>query len=74
MGKLLTCFTADICRMSERFQIFKMEFFPKVVNGSKPLTTPAKGFILDVWQVSDYDYAHSEFTGFKENLENQGKI
>ena len=46
---------------SEPCQTSKMELFAKIVNG-KLLTPFAKGFILDVWQGSEYASAYSKGT------------
>ena len=43
--------TAEV--YSEPFQTSKMEFFVKIVNGSKPLTIFVKYSILDVWKGSE---------------------
>ena len=41
---------------SKLCQIYKMEFFTKIVNGFKPLTIVERNSILDVWQGFRYTY------------------
>ena len=39
---------------SESFEISKIKFFVKIVNGFQPFIIFAKNSILDVWQRSEY--------------------
>ena len=39
---------------SQSCKTSKMKIFAKIVNGWKPLTIIAKGFILGAWQGSEY--------------------